>query len=53
MLKRLSEYWSAGGNTCPTVGKGAVKPKNADCEGGVKDVSYISVLYIIDLPKTQ
>jgi len=40
-------------NTGPTAGGGVMKPKNANCEGGVELVIYIFCRHIIDSHGTQ
>ena len=42
-----------GNNIRPTVDGGVLKPKNANCEGGIKPVTYIFCTHIIDLHETQ
>ena len=42
-----------GSNINPTIGGGVLKPKNANCEGGVKPGIYIFCTHRIDSHGTQ
>ena len=42
-----------GNNINPTAGEGVLRPKNANCEGGVKPGIYTFCPHIIDSHGTQ